>query len=286
FIIKFSGSGSRIWGTYYGGNGGESITSIAVDQNDNLYVGGHASTTQGTIIASAGSHQSSFGGYQDGFLAKFNSSGVRLWSTYYGGPDYEYGWGCCIDPLGNVYLAGTQVNYWSPYSGTLIATQGTHQSAIGGGFSDAFLVKFDSLGIRQWATYNGGSGLDEGQSCASDSYGNIYISGITSSTYSIASASPFQGNFIGGPYDAYIAKFDNNGSRQWGTYYGDMGLEQGSKCVSDIYNNAYLGGRTLSTANITTSGAHQSAYGGASFDTYLVKFSECYTPTTPVNVTP
>ena len=286
FIIKFSGSGSRIWGTYYGGAGGESITSIAVDPNNNLYVAGHASTTQGTIIATAGSHQFSYGGYQDAFLAKFNSSGVRLWSTYYGGPDYEYGWGCCTDPSGNVYLAGTQVNYYVPYSGTIIATSGSYQSAIGNGFSDAFLVKFNSSGIRQWATYYGGNNLEDGLSCSSDSYGNIYLSGITSSTNAIASGSAFQGNFTGGTYDAYLAKFDNNGNRQWGTYYGDLGLDYGSVCISDIYNNAYLCGRTTSTVNIATGGSHQSSFGGGTFDTYLAKFSECYTPASPINVTP
>jgi hypothetical protein len=37
-----------------------------------------------------------------------------------------------------------------------------------GGNSDAFLVKFNSSGIRQWATYYGGSGEDVGQSCVVD----------------------------------------------------------------------------------------------------------------------
>lgn len=286
FIIKFNGSGVRIWGTYYGGPGGESLTSMALDINNNVYIAGHSSTTQGTAVATPGSHQFTYGGYQDGFLAKFNSAGVRLWSTYYGGPDYEYGWACCTDPIGNVYLAGTQVNYYIPYSGTLIATPNSYQSTIGSGFSDAFLVKFNSLGIRQWATYYGGTSLDEGHGCSSDSYGNVYLSGTTTSSNAIASGSAFQTNFGGGIYDAFLAKFDNNGFRQWGTYYGDLGIDFGTICLSDIYNNSYLCGRTTSTANISALGSHQTNFGGGTFDTYLVKFSECYMPSTPVNITP
>lgn len=287
FIIKFSASGSRIWGTYYGGNGSEVITSLAIDNNNNLYAAGHGWSNQGTAIATPGSHQFNYGGFNsDAFLVKFNSTGTRLWATYYGASDYDYGWSCCTDPLGNVFLAGTQLNYYYPYSGTLIATPGSHQSAIGGGSADSYLVKFNSSGIRQWATYYGGNGTDEGYSCSSDSYGNVYLSGITSSTNAIASSSAYQGSFTGGTYDAYLAKFDNNGNRQWGTYYGDVGLDYGSLCVTDIYGNAYLGGPVSSTANIASNGSHQSLFGGGTFDTYLVKFSECYVPSTSVNVTP
>jgi hypothetical protein len=287
FIIKFTSSGVRIWGTYYGGGGSEVLTSLAIDNNNNLYASGHGWTNTGTTIATPGSHQFNYGGFNsDGFLVKFNSSGLRLWATYYGATDYDYGWSCCTDPSGNVYLAGTQLNYYYPYSGTLIATPGSYQSVIGGGSSDAYLVKFNPSGIRQWATYYGGNGSEDGLSCFSDAYGNIYLSGITTSTASIASPGAFQTSFGGGNYDAFLAKFDNNGLRKWGTYYGDTGIEYGNICITDVSNNVYLCGIVNSTVNIASTGSHQSSFGGGPLDVFIAKFSECYTPAIPVNVTP
>ena len=46
-------------------------------------------------------------------------------------------------------------------STTGIATTGAHQTTSGGDY-DAFLVKFNSSGVRQWGTYYGGTGYDDG----------------------------------------------------------------------------------------------------------------------------
>jgi hypothetical protein len=44
-----------------------------------------------------------------------------------------------------------------------------HQNTYGGGvYGDAFLVKFNPAGVRQWATYYGGNGDDVWYSCAVD----------------------------------------------------------------------------------------------------------------------
>ena len=59
---------------------------------------------------------------------------------------------CATDASGNVYLAG------DTNSTTGIATTGAHQTTYGGGYYDAFLVKFNSSGVRQWGTYYGGTG--------------------------------------------------------------------------------------------------------------------------------
>ena len=58
---------------------------------------------------------------------------------------------------------------------------------------DAFLVKFNSFGIRQWGTYYGGSGWDDGYSCTLDHVGgSIYLTGKTTSSSSI---SPFKSSY-------------------------------------------------------------------------------------------
>lgn len=70
--------------------------------------------------------------------------------------------------MGNVYLAGETT------STTGIATFGAHQTTYGGS-RDAFLVKFNSSGVRQWGTYYGGEANDFGHSTVTDTKGNVYL---------------------------------------------------------------------------------------------------------------
>ena len=62
------------------------------------------------------------------------------------------GYSCATDASGNVYLAG------DTNSTTGIATTGAHQTTLEESY-DAFLVKFNSSGVRQWGTYYGGTGM-------------------------------------------------------------------------------------------------------------------------------
>ena len=286
FLVKFNSAGIRQWGTYYGGYGDDQGYSCATDAAGNVYMAGWTDQLSGTVIATAGSHQSANGGswniYEnDAFLVKFNSAGIRQWGTYYGGSGTDYGYSCATDVSGNVYMAGnTRTN-----SGTSIATAGSHQSAIGGavyGF-DAFLVKFNSAGIRQWGTYYGGWGNEDGLSCSTDASGNVYMAGstgvgisfpVTNSDTIIATPGSHQSVFGGGngiyDDDAFLVKFNSAGIRQWGTYYGGSGNEIGNSCSTDASGYVYLSGTSTSSTGIATAGSHQSTGGGGA---YLVKFN-------------
>jgi hypothetical protein len=156
-----------------------------------------------------------------------------------------------------------------------IATPGSHQSAYGGGYNDAFLVKFDSNGVRQWGTYYGGSLGDSGNSCTIDAFGNIYMTGWTQSSTGIATAGAFK-IVISGPNDVYLVKFNSSGVRQSGTYYGGGDIDIASSCATDASGNIYMTGHTQSNSGIATAGAHQTVDGGVGSsynDAFLVKFN-------------
>jgi hypothetical protein len=260
FLVKFNSSGVRQWATYYGVSDNDYGNSCATDNSSNVYLAG---VTRSASNIASGGHQNTFGGNSDAFLVKFNSSGVRQWATYYGGSEYDYGNSCATDNSGNVYLAGATES-------TNNIASGGHQNSYGGGY-DAFLVKFNSSGVRQWATYYGGSGVVylQGNSCSTDGNGNVYLAGVTSSASNIASGG-HQNSFGGGGTDAFLVKFNSAGIRQWATYYGGSEYDYGNSCATDLSGNVYLAGYTESTNNIA-SGGHQNTYGGGG-DGYLVKF--------------
>ncbi|MEX1190713.1 MAG: hypothetical protein WEA99_01985, partial [Brumimicrobium sp.] len=249
-----------IWTTYYGGSDTEDVHSTSTDQNNNVFLAGN---TYSTNNISSGGHQVTSGGGYDAFLAKFNSSGVRQWATYYGGSAMDQLAFCATDLSGNVYLSGTT------QSSTNISTTGAHQESTAGD-DDAYLVKFNSLGTRLWGTYYGGSLQDLGQFCATDDLGNVYLSGYTYSTTNIASGG--HQNSLAGSRDAFLVKFNSNGIRDWGSYYGGSSSESGTSCATDGSGNIYLAGKSSSVSNIA-SGGHQNTYGGGYADAYLVKFN-------------
>jgi hypothetical protein len=79
FIGKLDLTGNRIWGTYYGGTLADSIMSCAVDDSNNVYVAGLTRSLNN--ISTLNAYQQNFAGGVDGLLAKFDSSGSRVWGT-------------------------------------------------------------------------------------------------------------------------------------------------------------------------------------------------------------
>ncbi|MEI6898716.1 MAG: hypothetical protein WCL00_02465, partial [Bacteroidota bacterium] len=254
----------RLWGTYYGGNNSEWGAHGCTDNFSNVFIAGR--TESDNNIATAGSYQSTRAGAGDGYLAKFNAAGQRQWGTYFGGSNYEYVNSCNSDRTGNVYIEG----YTSSTLG--IASVGAHQTIYGGGPSDCYIEKFNQFGDRVWGTYYGGVFDDWDGYCTVDKTGNVFLTGTTSSLTGIATVGSYQPN-NNGSQDAFLAKFDSNGVRQWGTYYGGESTESGYACATDSIGNVYFGGITNSLLNIASTDGYQKVYGGGLSDGFVAKFN-------------
>jgi hypothetical protein len=271
FLVKFDGNGVRQWATYYGGSGFDEGYSCSTDALGNVYLAGGTDATSGTVIATSGSHQTTNAGSFNAFLAKFNSSGVRQWATYYGGSSSEFGFASCTDLSNNVYLYGlaTSTNV------TMVST-GCHQSTKAG-FQDAFLVKFNSSGVRQWATFYGGTGDEFGYGCATNINSDVYICGTTNSTIGIVTAACHQSVNINAFNDGFLVKFNSSGVRQWGTFYGGEDNDDSWSCAVDPLGDVFLCGTTASTlsSNIATSGSQQTSLLGGAFSSnaFLARFT-------------
>lgn len=256
-----------VWATYYGGDGSD-FTHATTSVGANIYTTG--STTSSSGIALEG-HQNSYGGGDfDGFIAKFNTQGDRIWTTYYGGEDFDQGQSLAFNFFGNIYVSGYTKSQSSIAFEGFQNTLSSVPDEFGDFSGDAFLAKFNDNGYRIWATYYGGSGNEDSWSCSTDYSNNIYLCGTTSSSEGI-SQDGFQ-NSYNGEGDAFLVKFSGDGNRLWSTYYGGQQNENGNWCKVDNSNNVYLVGYTNSSENIAFNG-FQNIHAGDN-DAFLIKFDQ------------
>ncbi len=255
FLAKFSATGVIQWDTYYGGSGPDECWGATTDFAGNVYITGSTESHSG--IATTGAYQTFFKGSDGAFIAKFNGNGEIQWATYYCGDSFTDGYYIISDLNGNIYESAVTL------SSSGIATYGAYQTSYGGDY-DAYLVKFNSNGIRQWATYFGGKGVDGSSDVTLDIAGNVYIAGHTRSSTGIATSGAYQTSK--GQFDGFLAKFNSSGSIQWATYYAVSGLvaTYGTGIV-------YLAGGSAGNG-IATSGAYQVSSAGYS-NSFLSKFN-------------
>lgn len=304
FLVKFDAGGQRLWATYYGGVQADAGNGVSCDAMGNVYLAGQTSSDTG--IATTGSYQDTLSGQQNGFLVKFNGTGQRQWASYYGTNNY-YGTALVPtatsaqtlvnDPWGNIYIAGRTNSRQG------IATTGTHKDTcsctiVPGNNTpgyyynsgiDAYVAKFNTSGQRVWGTYYGGvypggsvTGT-ESSKLAVNASGEVYLYGTTYVNNGIATAGAYQeqlneGNVGPAWNDAYLARFDSAGHRQWGTYYGGAAGEDGYGMALAGAANLYICGVTYnSLTGIATPNAHQTVSGGG-YDAFLARFNDCELP--------
>ncbi|NCA77984.1 MAG: hypothetical protein EOM90_16785, partial [Alphaproteobacteria bacterium] len=258
----------REWGTYYGGNGIDEMGVCGLDENNNIYLAGDTYSTNN--IATAGAFQGTYAGSRDAFLAKFSPSGSLIWGTYYGGANQD-NFNSLFIKSGKIVLTG----YTNSISN--IATPGAFQTSLGSLNGDAMLIQFDTSGNRIWGTYLGGEGMDQGNACYVNGNEDIYFTGFTNSLTGISSPGSHQPTYGGGPNDVFVAKFTENGSRIWSTYYGGNSNDNsgGPTCIKEDNNTLFLCGSTKSSNNIATPGGFQPILNGtgSTLDGFLVAFS-------------
>ena len=268
FVTKLNQHGSAlVYSTYLGGSVDDEALGIAVDEEQNAYVTGFASSAN-FPIASALQPNMVVGAVTNAFVTKLNQHGSALvYSTYLGGSVADAGNGIAVDGEGNAYVTGLTSSTDFP------TTLGAFQTTFGGAPNDAFVSKLNQTGSALiYSTYLGGGGDDQGNGIAVDGQGNAYVTG---STNSIPPASPFQGTFGGGNSDAFVSKLNQNGSALvFSTYLGGGGNDVGLGITVDGESSAYVTGLTSSANFPTTPGAFQTSLGGGNSDAFVSKISQ------------
>jgi len=126
-----------------------------------------------------------------------------------------------------------------------------------------------------FSTYIGGSNWEHARDVFADAQGNVYITGGTASPDFPTTPGAYDrtyntgGSQIGsaGNCDAFVCKFDSNGSLIWSTYLGGPNYDRGYGIEVDTQGYVYIAGRAGPGFPVT-SGAFQTNFQGVDAGIY------------------
>jgi gliding motility-associated-like protein len=257
---------TRLWGTYYGGSQTDYIIEANNDLSGNLLITGNTFsrnnfTTSGAFITNHYSTQpSSF--EPDGYIAKFDANGYRIWGTYLNAVPNDID----VDCDNNIISSGYAYNF------NTIGTLGTHKPNKQLYNFDGYVLKLDPNGSRKWGTFYGDTGEDVIYSAVIDSNNNIIVTGYTGSIINIATPGTHKATKIDYSSDVFLAKIGPDGLRIWGTYYGGSSDDKALSIAIDENNNAYIVGETFSTDGIAFGSSNQNYLNTNSIDGFIASF--------------
>ena len=212
YLIKTDSDGKATWTKTFGGAG--SSIGYCVKQTSDV----------GYIIAGS---TDTTGSNNEVWLIQTDKDGTEEWNRKYGG--LEGDWASSVQETSDdgYIITGTTLSY-------------------GEGGQDVWLIKTDSVGIKDWDLTFGGAGSDGGEEVQETSDGSYIVVGFTTS-------------FGAGNEDVYLIKTDSSGAVLWTKTIGGAQGDQGHSVFQTSSGDYLVAGETLS-------------YGTASgYDAWLIK---------------
>jgi uncharacterized delta-60 repeat protein len=199
--------------------------SSAIDASGNSYVVGSTQGGLGANPMTANVAGFSYGGENDCFVAKYNSSGTMQWVKQFGSSDGTcQANGVSVDASGNSYTTG-------------YTSGGLNGNPLVGSY-DFFIVKYNASGTLQWLNQVGAASDNTvANGVWADASGNSFVVGYTSAG--------LNGNPDASFYDYFIAKYNTAGTLQWLKQLGASATATYAQGVSvDPSGNSYVAGYT------------------------------------------
>lgn len=238
------------WGHSFGTENYEGVRSIAVDEDENVYITGSYSDT---IDLDPGVNQSVFPNYStyslgayDIYLLKLDSLGDYVWAKTIGTQSTEHGYSVIYDSTGFIYISGTISSYTN-------VDQGASNTSLNiAGFHDVFVQKLDLDGNHIWSKGLHGKGIDYVGGLDLDQSGDIIVTGEIGDTMWFDSPytdSLFPENY---PYsDAFVVKMSKvNGSILWSKVFGGNNNVAANSVAVDYNNDIIISGWFIDTCDL------------------------------------
>ena len=231
---------SLIYSTYLGGSNDDYAIGIAVDSESGVWVVGRTDSDDFPIAGGPNAgQQRKFGGGVDGFLARVAPNGVPLaYSTYLGGPGFDFGLAVTLDRTGSVYVTGIG-------SPGFPITTGMKPCTSGGG---AFVVRLRGRGTQ--ARYATCLGPGVGQGISTDANFNAYVTGWAfegfPTTPGVFQRKKLTPNALAP--SGFVTKLGSAGKVAYSTYFGgNDGYTVVYGIGVDRNGAVYIGGETSAT---------------------------------------
>lgn len=196
------------------GEGGNDVGYSVKQTSDNGY-----------IIAGKTSYDGS--GFTDIWLIKTDNLGNELWNKRFGGD-----WNQQSKSVEQTSDGGYIIGGFTAYSGGI-------------DYYDAWVIKTDSYGNKEWDKTYGGSDYDVCNSLKLTSDGGYVFAGHTKS-------------FGEGNYDVWLVKINNSGNESWNRTFGHNGYDFGKSTQQTDDGGYIIAGET-------------EFYGAGEYDVWLIK---------------
>jgi uncharacterized protein (TIGR03437 family) len=242
FVTKLNPAGNQLlFSTYLGGDQDDRVYAIALDSAGNPYITGMTHSSNFPLLKPiAGGANPTALGYS--FVTKMSADGSSLqYSTFLNKGDANglpyYADSIAVDSSGNACITGL--------TKTLVTVNALQPTSTGS--QGVFVTKINAAGSAfVYSTYLDGSGLDQTYAIATDSSGNAYITGSTTSAdFPIRNA--FQSK-LAGSTDVFLTKISPDGAAiVYSTYLGGTQDDLGFGLAVSASGEATVAGSTGST---------------------------------------
>lgn len=233
FAGKFDPSGNIVWFHVLGNTYSETIISLTLDADDNVYLGGGFRGTLDFDPSPAVNELTSASGGI--FISKMNSSGELIWVKKVDGNADMNVSDLQVDLNGDIILSGQA-------SVTVDFDPGPDTFYLSPAGQNAYILKIDAEGNFIWADLVRSDGFVYVQNIKIDHSNNMLISGVVAgSSMMIYGADTL--NFVSDELeDIFLLKLSDNGTFSWGKHLEGSGTELSSSIEVDSLNAIYHSG--------------------------------------------
>ena len=231
FLAKLNPAGTALWAFRYGSGSDDIAYGLTLDASANVIITG---TYRGQI--NFGGSIFNTNGFEDIFIAKFNTNGAHLASTVFGSTGADFGNDVGTDAAGNVYLTGYFNNTVNFGGGGLVSA----------GAQDIVLAKYDPNLVHVWSKRFGSTGADLGNALGVNSTGEVQITGSFNNTVDFGGG----GLVSGGGSDVFLARYASNGAHLWSKNFAGAGNATGFSLSVDATGRIFVAGSFASSMDM------------------------------------